>query len=70
MERIAYSTRSKPKRLKQPAWQSIPDYLHRSFPSWTQPESLHPSHATIERYIDGEETAIGIISSWRGTYAN
>lgn len=58
------SRRPSPKKPKR-TWRDVPDTRHRSYLSWPQPESLHPSAATIEAAADGDRHARAIATAYR-----
>jgi hypothetical protein len=45
-------------------WRDNPDRLHRGFPAWPSPESLHPTEDTMMAAITGDESARAIICSY------
>lgn len=68
---------SRKPRLKRPSrytWRDAPDSVLLShLPAsheLDRAESLCPTVNTIQRYVDGEETAVGIIDSWQPDFSS
>jgi hypothetical protein len=68
---------SKKPRLKRPSrytWRDAPDSVLLSHlpdsHELDRAESLCPTVSTIQRYVDGEETARGVIDAWCPDYSS